>query len=96
MPVERKCPNCHTWNNDDDYCVSCGTLLSPTLIEKKREEQRENERYRPPTAFDKFIERWKNSRFWFLRILYQILYSIGVIFITIASFFAWLTAAPNG
>ncbi len=96
MAVQRKCPNCGTWNGDEDYCVSCNTLLSPVIIEEKREEEREKRRYRPPTKFDLFIERWKNSKYWAMRILYKILYTIGMIFAGIAAFFAWLAAAPNG
>lgn len=96
MATERKCPRCHTWNEDVDYCVNCGEVLSPKIIEEKREEEREKRRYRPPTKFDLFIAKWRNSRFWFLRVLYRVLYTIGVIFFAIASFFAWLAASPNG
>ncbi len=96
MATERKCPRCQTWNKDEDYCVNCGEVLSPKIIEEKREEERKKRRYRPPTKFDKFIENWKNSRFWLLRVLYQVLYTIGVVFVAIASFFAWLAASPNG
>lgn len=96
MGVERKCPNCGTWNKDEDYCVNCGTVLSPKIIEEKREKKREKRRYRPPTKFDLFIRKWKNSRFWLLRVLYRVLYTIGVIFFAIASFFAWIAASPNG
>lgn len=96
MATERKCPKCQIWNKDEDYCVNCGEVLSPVIIEEKREEQREKQRYRPPTKFDKFIEKWRNSRFWFLRVLYRVFYTIGVIFFAIASFFAWIAASPNG
>ena len=96
MPVERKCPKCNTWNKEEDYCTNCGTVLSPVIIEEQREKKREEERRREPTKFDIFLNNWKNSRFFLLRALYQILYTVGVIFITIASFFAWLAASPNG
>lgn len=96
MATERKCPNCSEWNKDVDYCTNCNEVLSPQIIEEEREKVREERRYREPNAFDKFIHRWKNSRFLMLRVLYQILYTIGVIFFAIASFFAWLAASPNG
>ncbi|XOV68661.1 MAG: TFIIB-type zinc ribbon-containing protein [Fluviicola sp.] len=96
MATERKCPKCQTWNTDVDYCTNCGEVLSPTIIEEQREKQREKRRYRPPTKFDKFIEKWQNSRFWMLRVLYRVVYTIGVIFFAIASFFAWIAASPNG
>lgn len=97
MAVERKCLVCQTWNNDNDYCTNCGNLLSPVLIEEKRERERELRRNLvPPTKLDIFIDNWKNSRFLVLRVIYQILYGIAFIFFAIASFFAYLAASPNG
>lgn len=97
MATERKCPSCSTWNKDEDYCTSCSLLLSPKIIEEKREEVREERRNSiPPTKFDLFLERWKNSNYLLLRVLYKIVYAISVTFIAIASFFAWLAATPNG
>lgn len=97
MAVERKCLVCQTWNKDNDYCVSCGNLLSPKIIEEKREQEREERRNSiPPTPLDLFIEQWKNSRFWLWRVLYQVLYGVAIIFFAIASFFAYLAASPNG
>lgn len=97
MGVERKCPKCQTWNQDNDLCSQCGELLSPELIEIKREEIREEIRQNTPLPpLDIFLAKWKNSRFWILRILYKILRTIAVIFLAIASFFAYLAASPNG
>ncbi len=97
MAVERKCLQCGTWNKDNDYCSKCEAPISPILIETIREEKREEIRKNtPPSKVDKFIDGWKNSRFWLLRILYKVLYTIGVIFFSIAGFFAWLAASPNG
>lgn len=97
MGVERKCPKCSTWNQDEDNCRNCGELLSPELIEIKREEVREEIRKSTPLPpLDIFLEKWKNSRFWLLRVLYKVLRTIAVIFLGIASFFAYLAASPNG
>jgi hypothetical protein len=97
MAVERKCPNCSTWNSDLDNCASCGTLISPVKIEEERERVREEVRQNKPLSkTDVFIDKWKNSRFFLLRWLYKILYTISVIFIGIASLFAWMAASPNG
>lgn len=96
MAVERKCPKCGQWNKNEDYCTNCNTVLSPKIIEEQREQVREARRKREPTRFDRFIERWKNSRFLLVRASYQVLYTIGVIFFAIASFFAWIAASPNG
>jgi len=95
--VERKCPNCGTWNKDNDYCTQCHTTISPILIEEEREKEREIRRNNiPPTKLDRFVDGWKNHPFFLLRWLYYLLYSIGFTFIAIASFFAWLAASPNG
>lgn len=96
MATERKCPNCNTWNKDEDYCLNCNTLLSPKIIEQQRELVREQQRHRDPTAFDLFILRWKNSKYLLLRVLYKVLHTIAVIFFAVASFFAWIAASPNG
>lgn len=97
MGVERKCTKCNTWNKDEDYCVNCGNVLSPQIIEALREEKREEARKnKAPTKLDIFLDKWKNSRFFLFKALYYILYSIGVIFFSIAGFFAWMAAAPNG
>lgn len=97
MSTERKCPSCGTWNLDQDYCTECKTVLSPEIIEEKREEDREHRRLTtPPSSMDIFLDKWKNNRFWVLRILYKIVYTVFVIFVGIASLFAYLAASPNG
>lgn len=97
MAIERKCPNCGKWNGEEDHCVNCGTLISPVLIEEAREVERERRRQSVPlTALDKFILGWKHHPFFLIRWIYYILYSIGLAFFAIASFFAWMAASPNG
>ena len=97
MGVKRKCASCNTWNNDEDYCTVCNTTLSPIIIENIREEEREEiRRNKPPTKLDIFIEKWKNSSNILIKGSYYILYTIGFIFFSIAGFFAWLAATPNG
>jgi hypothetical protein len=97
MSTERLCPSCKTWNLDQDYCTECKAILSPQLIEEKREEAREHRRLiTPPPALDVFLAKWKNHKFWILRILYKIIRTIAVIFLAIASLFAYLAASPNG
>lgn len=96
MPVQRKCPNCNTWNNDEKYCTTCNTLLDPIQIEEEREKQREVIRQNSTSKFDEFLHKWEHSNYLFLRILYKILYTIFFIFFAIAGFFAWLAASPNG
>ena len=97
MGVERKCSACGTWNKSEDHCTSCGEPISPVLIEQIREEKREEIRKsKPPTKLDLFVEGWKNHRFFLIKASYYVLYSIAFIFMSIAAFFAWLAASPNG
>lgn len=97
MSVERKCPSCNQWNRDKDYCGVCGTVLSPVIIEQKREEQREIRRQNvEQTPLDIFLNNWENSRFILLRIIYKILYTIWAIVMGVAFFFAYLTIGSNG
>lgn len=95
--AEIKCSKCGTWNKDLDHCATCNELISPILIEEEREKVREEIRQNtPPTKLDIFLHNWKNSRFFLIKAIYYILYSIGFIFFSIAGFFAWLSATPNG
>ena len=72
-------------------------MISPIKIEEERERVREEIRQNAPLSkTDIFINNWKNSRFFLVRWLYKIVYTISVIFIGIASFFAWMAASPNG
>jgi len=97
MAIERKCPQCNTWNEDLNYCSNCNHLLSAKIIEEKREEERETRRKAvPATKLEVFLKSWKESKYWILRVIYKILYTIAFIFIAIASLFAYLAATPNG
>ena len=97
MSVERKCLKCGTWNKDNEYCTNCEAAVSPIVIEEIREQEREERRKNvPPSKLDIFLDNWKNSRFIVLKGLYYVLYTIAFIFFSIAGFFAWLAASPNG
>lgn len=97
MATECKCPKCETWNKDLDYCSNCGHLISSKIIEENREVAREERRNSiPATKLEIFIKNWKESKYFLLRLIYKILYTIAFIFITIASLFAYLAASPNG
>lgn len=94
--IQRKCPSCGTWNKANSHCVNCNALLDPVLIQVEESNSRKPTWTKKETAFDRFILKWQNHPFAPLRWLYKILYTIGVVFFAIASFFAWLAASPNG
>jgi hypothetical protein len=97
MPVERKCTQCGTWNGAEDRCTNCDNPISPELIEEIREEKREAIRNaKEPTWLDHFLIGWKHHRFFLVKASYYVIYTIAFIFFSIAAFFAWLAASPNG
>lgn len=97
MAVERKCSNCNQWNKDEDYCVACGTVLSPQIIEEEREKEREKRRANVKiTKVEEFFAKWKNNRFLPLKLLYYVIYSIWAIIMGVAFFFAYITVGVNG
>jgi uncharacterized membrane protein YvbJ len=96
MGVERRCMQCGTWNKDEDFCSKCGNSISPVQIEKERELKREEIRKNtPPSALDVFLDKWENSPYFVLRVLFKIVYGVSIAFMAIASFFAYLAASPN-
>lgn len=93
----QKCPHCHTWNENRDYCSQCNYLLNYEISRKleilKKEEQEAN---REKDAIDIFIHRMRNSRFILVKTLFYFFYSIWFIFAAIVSFFVALIAAGPG
>lgn len=98
MAIKRKCPECDTWNDGAaDYCITCNELISPTIIEEIRKKKREDiERQKPKDKIDIFLEKWKTSRFFLVRMVYYIVYSIVAIVGGISLFFAYITVGANG
>jgi hypothetical protein len=97
VAVQRKCPSCGTWNQDKAYCVNCSTPLAPEILEEIKEQEKiKRQEEILPSKFDVFIEKWENSPYLILRIIYKIIYSIIFVFMTIASFFAYIVVGANG
>ena len=96
--MARRCKSCKTWNDDVDYCVSCGAVISLELSEKLEWEAKTKAKSEiPPTPSETFFEdHIKNSRFLLVRWVYFILHSIWVILVTILSFFLYMIAMAPG
>ena len=95
--MERKCPKCGVWNNDEDYCKDCGTLISPSKIAVKEEEERKAKfQMRKPGKLDEWFEKFAASKNPFVKILYYILYSIWFIFAALIGFALYIAAASPG
>jgi hypothetical protein len=42
------------------------------------------------------MDRMKHHQSVFVRVMYKVIYSIGIVFAAIGGFFAWLIAMANG
>lgn len=97
MASQIKCPNCGIYNTNEDFCTSCGTLLS----HKKRRElafaqdeidRKERERIQKEKS-PGFYENYKNHKFLIVRVFAKTIHSIWMAFMAIGMFIAWLISA---
>ena len=97
MTASRLCPDCKIFTEDNDYCSQCGKLINLEKIRaselKKRTEEIQNIQ---PDELDRWIDKFKHSRFILVRMTYTVLHSIWFVFMAIVSFFMFLTAAMPG
>ena len=97
MAVERKCPKCGEWNNNEEYCTQCGQLLNPVKIRIQEDvEQKKAFSAKPPDKLDIFLQKFKHSRFFLFRWLYYVLYSIWLVFGVVVSFILYMVAGTVG
>ncbi|MFT5824305.1 MAG: putative membrane protein YvbJ [Crocinitomix sp.] len=95
--IERKCLSCGTWNKEEDNCTNCGNPISQKeIIKVETKKKRLEEANKPKDKFELFAERLKNHKYFFMRVIYKIGYSIGMVFATIGAFIAWGVAMANG
>jgi methionyl-tRNA synthetase len=95
--IERKCLQCGTWNKDEDHCMNCGEPISPKEIDRVETNKRlEAEANLPKDKWELLMDRMKHHQSVFVRVMYKVIYSIGIVFAAIGGFFAWLIAMANG
>ncbi|MDG1913792.1 MAG: hypothetical protein P8I55_04280 [Crocinitomix sp.] len=95
--IERKCLSCSTWNKDEDHCTNCGNPISPTLIAKiETQRKQKEEANKPPGKLKVLADHMKNHKYFVMRAIYRIGYSIGMLFAALGAFFAWMVAMANG
>ncbi|MES2628504.1 MAG: hypothetical protein V4616_05995 [Bacteroidota bacterium] len=95
--TSRKCPNCGTWNTDTDHCESCDHLLNYQVKLVQEQEQREQDwREREKDKMDLYLARFRNSRYWPVKVVYYILYSVWFLLFTIVSFLAFVVLSHPG
>lgn len=92
-----KCPNCGIYNENVDYCISCGALLSykkrralEAAKEKKERRKREEvQKEQSPSFFDTY----KNHKYSIVRAFAKITRTIWLVFIAIGIAIAWIITA---
>ncbi len=95
--VNRKCPKCHTWNTDNDYCTNCNELLNHQIRLKEAEQARQTEwDNRKLDKIDATIKRMQYSKYAVVRILFYFVYSVWMIIFWISSFFITMIAMGPG
>lgn len=95
--VERKCLTCGTWNKNEDFCINCGAAISPKEIEKLEEAKREAiRRNAPKDKLDIILEKAKNSKHWYVRFSFYVLYSISFVIFGIGSIITFIVAWVQG
>jgi hypothetical protein len=96
--IQRKCPACGTWNTGEvTHCVACGELINPGMRIERDAKNRENQRMAAPRGkLDSFIDRFKQSRNPFVKLLFAVLSAIWFVYWVVLSFILWVIAATPG
>jgi len=95
--IERKCSNCGQWNGAEDYCKKCNSPISIKVIEAiETVEKKRIEAKKPEDKFDIWLNKVRHHRFFLIRFIFYIFYSVWIVFMGIGSFVAWLTAWSVG
>lgn len=97
MASHIKCPECGVFNTNKEFCTNCGALLSAEkrreLSFRKQEKQRQQRRQLEKENDPSFYHRYKDHRFWMVRILARVTRSIWFVFMAIGILIAWIIMA---
>ena len=97
MSIARKCPDCHTWNEANDYCSGCGKLLNYVMEREKEDNLIQRRRAELPTgAIDAWLAKLKASNNGLARITYYALNSIWVVLVIFLTFIYAIIAFVAG
>ncbi|MCX6181362.1 MAG: hypothetical protein NT150_05510 [Bacteroidetes bacterium] len=97
MSISKRCPKCHTWNNDRDYCEQCNQLLNHETARKIEVEQQEQQHLnREKDSVDIFLHNMRHSRYIIIRAVFYLFYSVWFVFTAIVSLGVAIVAAGPG
>lgn len=96
--VERKCGSCGQWViGQVDQCPHCGHTVNPhKRIEEEHVEREIKRQQVPKTWLDDLINKVKDSRNPFVKLVYYVLSAIWFVYWVILSFILWAIAASPG
>lgn len=97
MPKLTKCPQCQTWNENQDYCSNCKHLLSLDIQrEQELEKLEQEELQRPLTRFSNYLARLKKSDSPIDRVKYTVLNSAWLMFLIFVTVMIAMVALAPG
>lgn len=97
MSVSRKCPNCHHWNTDCDYCAQCNTYLNIDAVIREKEVVEIKKKIELNTdRIDRFIEKLSKSETVSGRISYYVVRSVWYVAFMFLTFIYALIALIAG
>lgn len=96
--IERKCSSCGKWNNGAiENCIFCDAPISPKkIIETREKERKASEANEPLGKIDIYLKGLKEHPNFFIRILFNIVYSVWVVFMLIISAVVYFVALTPG
>ncbi len=95
--MKRKCPDCQTWNETNTHCTNCGYVLDYELRRQQEVKAFEEEQAsRPPDKTTVFLDSMKHSRFFPIKAIYYLFYSVWALFAAILSGIMFFIAAGPG
>lgn len=90
-----KCYQCGTFNENKDYCETCGTLINPYLRRKQEIERRlkiRNTVDKDAPSLENTINKLLYHKNFIIKWISRMLYPIWLIVMAVGAFIAWFFA----
>ena len=90
-----RCSQCGEFNVNEEYCVSCGSLLS--IVQQRVEERNRIEKIRiekalseKPSKTEQFVLKMMKHKWLLVRLFFQLIHIVWITVMAITMFIAWL------
>ncbi len=95
--IQIKCRKCNSWNNGGDYCKNCNAVISMREQERLETKAKQDaEDAKPDDKLDIIIKKYRHHKYFIVRAIFYVFYSIYLIFAAIGAFLAWLLVMSQG